>query len=250
VTSTARVQASSCRANEQGEQTAGRAGTNDIIVAASVCDDDVMAKGNAGNAAKAYRLRKREIEGGQTLDPIDKLWLTNYDDEKRDREKQRTKRREHGAKDIGASRARRTVKVDIDEESESAGTGSAAMAAATAALEAREEGRRIDYLSVGAVDALREACSVYKDICISLRERTEVLEATHIAMLESGLEQRAARNEAEIALMTLQQQPAHDDPATALMVQMIARKMGVQLPGFSPTPPTGNGTRERKPPHS
>ena len=211
-----------------------------------------MAKGNAGNAAKAYRLRKRE-KAGQTLDPIDKLWLADYDDSTHEREQQRTKRREQlGAKDIGASRARRTVKVDIDEESESAGTGSAATAAATAALEAREEGRRLDYLSVGAVEALREACGVYKDICVSLRERTEVLEETHIALLEAGMEQRAARNEAEIALMTLQQQPAHDDPATALMVQMIARKMGVQLPGFSPTPPTpptGNGTRGRKPPH-
>ena len=196
-----------------------------------------MAKGNAGNAAKAYRLRKRE-KAGEALDPIDKLWLVNYDDATADREK---KRRQHStAKDIGASRSKRTIHVDVDEEHEAAGTGSAATAAASAALEAREEGRRLDYLSVGAVEALREACSVYKDICISLRERTEVLEATHIAMLESGLEQRAARNEAEIALMTLQQQPGHEDPATALMLQVIARKMGIQLPGIG-APPTGNG---------
>jgi hypothetical protein len=208
-----------------------------------------MAKGNAGNAAKAYRLRKR-VKAGEDLEPIDKLWLVDYDDSVADREKKRTKRRESSTKDFGASRSKRTIRLDLDEEQEAAGSGSAATAGALAALEAREEGRRLDYLSVGAVEALREACSVYRDICISLRERTEVLEGTHIALLESGMEQRAARNEAEIALMTLQQQPAHEDPATALMVQMIARKMGVQLPGFAPTSPTGNARNGRKPEHS
>src|SRR5688572_24734066 len=139
----------------------------------------MATKSNAGDAAKAYRLRRRE-KGGETLDPIDKLWLVNYEEQVDARDKKRGQKRKRLASgDIGASRATRKITLDIDEEQESAGTGGAAAAAAVAAIESREEGRRLDYLTVGAIDALREACSVYRDICVSLRERTETLEATH-----------------------------------------------------------------------
>lgn len=209
-----------------------------------------MAKNNAGNASKAYRLRRRE-KAGETLDPIDKLWLANYTDEQDERDAKRGDRRKALASDIGASRSKRTVHVDIDEEKEAAGTGSAATAGAIAALEAREEGRRLDYLSVGAVDALREACNVYKEICLSLRDRTEVLEATHIAMLEGVRDHFAARTEAELALQQLQASAANEDPTTGLMVQLIAQRLGVQLPGFSPNaaPPhrRGNGVKGKPP---
>jgi hypothetical protein len=202
----------------------------------------MASKSNAGDAAKAYRLRRRE-KAGEALDPIDKLWLVNYTEKVEARDAKRGQRRPLSAgRDIGASRATRKITLDIDEEQESAGTGGAAAAAAVAALESREEGRRLDYLTVGAIDALREACSVYRDICVSLRERTETLEATHIAMLDGVREHYAARTEAEMALAQREALETNENPATAIMVQMIAQKLGLSPTGnpFA-RPPVGKG---------
>jgi hypothetical protein len=188
---------------------------------------------NAGDAAKAYRLRKRKDQ----LGPVDRLWLAEYEEkQEQDRERKRD------AKDVGASRSGRRIKLDVEEHAEAMGTGTAAAAAASAALVAKEEGRRLDSLTINAVDALKEACAVYKDICLSLRERAEVLEATHVAMLEGVREHFAARTEAEMALV---QQEQSGDPAKDLLIMMIAKKLGIPVDYI---PPGAGGPSRRRPP--
>jgi hypothetical protein len=183
---------------------------------------------NPGDRAKAYRLRKRGKK--EALANVDQLWLSEYDE--------KFEKRQHAngtSKNFGASRSARTIKLDIDEQAESMGTGTAAAVAAGAALAAKEEGRRLDSLTINAVDALKEACGVYKDICLSMRERLEVLEGTHIAMLDSVRDHFIARTQTEAVLLQHQQEEK-EDPATALLVQMIANRFGVSLPGATPRP--------------
>lgn len=148
---------------------------------------------NAGDRAKAYRLGKASKAG--RLPPVDALWLAEYQEKKEARDKARQ------PVDVGASRRRagRRIKLDVEEheEAEAVGTGGAA-AFAAAALAAKEEGRRLDSLTIEAVGALQAACAVYKDVCLSMKERLEVLEGTHIAMLDAVHDQYMARTQAEI----------------------------------------------------
>src|SRR5258708_1884711 len=134
---------------------------------------------NAGDRAKAYRLRK--LAKRSKLMPVDALWLAEYQENQKKTDEKR------GGPDFGASRARsgRRIKLDVEEHAESESIGTGAAAAAAAALAAKEEGRRLDSLTIESVNALKEACAVYRDVCLSLKERTEVLEATHIAMLDA-----------------------------------------------------------------
>jgi hypothetical protein len=196
---------------------------------------------NPSHRTKAHQLRKA-ISNGQTLAEVDALWLSEYE------EKQQ--RRPGGSKHYGRSRSGRKVDLHIEEAAEAEGEGSPATAAAAAAAHAlatREEGRRLDALTINSVTALKEACAVYKDICLTLRERAEVLEATHVSMLEAVRGHFAARTEAEMALMHEQQS---GDPAKDLLVMMIAKKLGIPVDvmgGLPPGKPRPGGPPKPKP---
>jgi hypothetical protein len=146
---------------------------------------------NAGDRAKAYRLRK--LAKRTKLMPVDALWLAEYEENQQQK-----------PKDVGASRSRsgRRIHLDVEEhaEAESVGTGAAA-AAAAAALAAKEEGRRLDSLTIESVGALKEAVGVYRDMCLSMRRRMESLEEIHIEMLDAVRTQYLARTQAEINAM-------------------------------------------------
>lgn len=192
-----------------------------------------------GDRAKAYRLRKADKKG--ELGPVDKLWLAEFDEEK---EKYDRQRRQHGTISVGASKSKRRLRVELDEDQEAAGTGNAAATAAAGALLAKEEGRRLDFLTTESVAALKEACKVYRSICLSLRERTEILEETHVQLLMSVREHAIKRSEAETQLLT----QATDDPANSLLMMLASRVLGVSgLPGGG-LPGGGNGIPRRKPP--
>lgn len=196
---------------------------------------------NPGNRTKAFRLHKA-VRGGQVLPPEDALWLASYDDTARaNTEAQRKK----AGKNFGASRSGRRIKLDVEEHAEAIGVGGEAAAAAAQALAAREEGRRIDSLSVAAVDALKEACSVYKDICLSLRDQVEVLQGTHIEMLQAVRSHFIARTEAEIEL---QKTLTGGDGAEGMLVALLAQHFGIQLPpGMAAAAPNGAHPGRSKP---
>jgi hypothetical protein len=117
-------------------------------------------------------------------------------------------------------------------ESEASGTGAAA-AAAAAALAAKEEGRRLDSLTVESVGALKEACAVYRDVCLTLKERTEVLEATHIAMLDAVREHYLARTEAEADAI---REATGGDAITKLAEQLLPHVIGGLKNGHTKKP--------------
>jgi hypothetical protein len=178
---------------------------------------------NQGDRAKAYRLRK--LAKRSKLPPVDALWLGEYDDKARERVKKAT--------DVGGSRRRsgRRVKLDIEEheEAEAVGTGAAAQAAA-AALMAREEGRRLDSLTVESVGALKEAVATYREICLSLHERYQIMEDTHIELLGSVREQYLARTQAEITALEAANGDGDDiqKMAAAYLQQLLGQKAGVK----------------------
>lgn len=195
-------------------------GPRDVIrlgVATAPWQSDVTMP-NAGDRAKAYRLRK-ELKAG-TIKPIDKLWLANYEDEAAKHARRHV--------DVGASRSKsgRKVEFKMEEaaEHEAVGSGSAAVAAASAALAAREEGRRLDSLTIEAVGALKEAVNVYQSVCLTMRRRMEVLESSHVEMLEAVREQYLARTQAEInALETAQ---AGGDAVSRLAEELLPQVLG------------------------
>lgn len=177
------------------------------------------------------------------MQPVDQLWLAEYN------EKDDKRRRElSGGTDIGASRSARTIKLDIDEKAESIGTGAAAVAAASAALVAKEDGRRLDALTMHSVDALKEACAVYKDICLTLKERAEILEATHIEMLHTVRSHYLHATEIESTLRRVQDEP-HGDAATELLMLMAAKHFGLPLDQLRPAAAAAAAQKgKRRPP--
>lgn len=201
--------------------------------------DGMPSPKNPGDRTKAHRLRAA-IKHGQTLQPVDQLWLAEY--EGLDAERQQQLSSGGATKDVGASRSARTIKLDIDEKAESIGTGAAAVAAASAALAVKEEGRRLDSLTMHSVDALKEAVAVYRDICLTLANRTEILEATHIEMLGSVRSYYLHAMQAEGALMHKEQD---GDPSTAMLIALVAKHLGIDVPagalpaGKKRTPPNG-----------
>lgn len=171
---------------------------------------------NPSHRTRAFALRKAK-RNGQALHETDALWLSDYE------EKQ--KRKPGGATERGRSKAARRVRFELDEAAEAEGEGpTAAAVAAGAALAAREEGRRLDSLTMNSVDALKEACAVYKDICLTLRDRTELLEETHIEMLLSVRAHFIAATEAESALV---QKDAEAKPEDQLLTMLMAKYLGV-----------------------
>jgi hypothetical protein len=184
---------------------------------------------NQGDAAKAYRLRKA-ISTGQVLKPIDKLWLDEYEHD-----------HPRSGDAYGASRKARKVSAtfDLEEAAESVGSGDVnpATIAAAAALQSREEGRRIDALSTGAVEALKEAVSTYKSICESLQAMLETYQSHHLDTLDSVRNHYLARTQSEAALARMMEEKDNEgDPVNALMAIVAARHLGIpadQLPGVA-----------------
>jgi diphthamide synthase subunit DPH2 len=121
------------------------------------------------------------------------------------------------------SASRRVVSLDIDEQSVAAGTGSAASEAASAGVLAREEGRRLDYLSRVGIEAMSRACQLYERMASSLLERTKALEEVHLAMLDAVREQYLARTQAEIDAMRAEAHNEEEKPdaATSLLEKII-----------------------------
>lgn len=176
---------------------------------------------NAGDRAKAYRLRKA-LQRRENVADIDRLWLAEY--EEKDPKRLASEGGGGASKHHGRSRSGRQIKFELQEAAESEGTGNAAAIAAGAALQAKEEGRRLDFLTINSVDALKEACAVYKDICLSLRQRMEILEATHIEMLQTVRGYYIHAMEAEGALIARDNEAASEvDPSTAMVVDMLAK---------------------------
>jgi hypothetical protein len=167
------------------------------------------------------------------LQPVDRLWLEEYE------EKDRT-RRPHAAAatDVGASRKSRTISLDIDEHAEAVGTGSAAVTAASAALVVKEEGRRLDSLLMNAIDAMKLSADINRQTALMLREdygalfqliteRTQVLEATHIEMLQTVRAHFLHATQIEGELMNKE---SEGDPSTAMLYAMIAKHLGIEVP--------------------
>jgi hypothetical protein len=204
---------------------------------------------NPGDRTKAHRFR-RALKAGQTLQPVDQLWFEEYE------EKASAGRQQQaaitGAVDVGASRKTRTISLDIDEQAESVGTGSAAIAAASAALVAKEEGRRLDALLINAVDAMKMSADINRQTALMLREdygalfellsrRTEILESTHIEMLQAVHGYYRHAMEAEGALVAKE---SEGDPSTAMLIQLLSQHLGVQIPAGALPP-----SKKRLPPN-
>lgn len=177
---------------------------------------------NPGQRTKAHRLRKA-IANGQQLDPVDRLWLDEYN--------QADQRRQHanGAPrppDVGASRKSRTISVDIDEQAESVGTGDAATAGALGALREREEGRRLDALTMHSTDAIKEACNVYRDITLMLAENFEKLMGAVVQSMTDARTHYLARAETEAALIAAQN-AERGNPADEMVMLILAKQLGI-----------------------
>lgn len=185
---------------------------------------------NPGDRVQAHKLRARAKQG--PLEPVHQLWLAEYE------EKQSKARAHASGADVGASRSARTIKLDMTEQAEAVGTGNAAVVAASAALVAKEEGRRLDALTLGAVDALKESARINRETALMLREdygalfellskRTEILEATHIEMLHTVRTHFLAATQMEGALMNKE---AEGDPSTAMLMALVVKHLGIELP--------------------
>ena len=205
---------------------------------------------NAGDRAKAYRLRK-----SKQLTEIDRLWLADY-------EERAERRKQQGSKNFGASKAKRTVKFEMDEQQEAIGTGTAAAAAASAALVAKEEGRRLDALTINALDGYKQLVADQRAFMLEMRRnernaqaRVALYESTHLGLLKAWEANFIARTETEAELARAEQQE-HGDPAKEMLLYMIARKMGIPVgpppalnglpqPPRPPRPPA-NGAKPKK----
>lgn len=187
---------------------------------------------NAGDASKAYRLRK-QIDRGEVLKPIDRLWLDEYD-----QEHPRSPKASAEAK--GRSRSARKVSAtfDLEEAAEAEGTGEGpASIAAAAALQSREEGRRLDSLTVSAVGALEKAVETYRQICESLQAMLETYQDHHLDTLASVRDHYLARTASDAEVTRLQKErEGGEDPLTGLMAIMAAKHLGIDpsmLPGVA-----------------
>jgi len=174
---------------------------------------------NPGERTRAYRLRAK-LRKGEELDPADLLWLTEYD------------ARQAGTR--GASASERII--NIEERAMSVGTGAAAEAAAAAAV-AREEGRRIDYLTKSGMEALVHACDMHRRMAEAMLRRTEVLEEVHLAMLDSVREQYLARTQAEVNAIGAEESGEGD--IKAMLTSLLAQRLGA-----APKPHSGRFRRK------
>jgi hypothetical protein len=166
---------------------------------------------------------RKAIASGKAIDPVDRLWLDEYN--------QADQRRKHanGAPpppDVGASRKTRRIALDIDEAAESVGTGDAATAGALGALREREEGRRLDALTMQSTDALKEACAVYRDMCLMLKDQVELMMSAVTESMVSARTHYLAAAQMEAALMQAQSADA-GNPADNMMMAVVAKHLGI-----------------------
>lgn len=172
------------------------------------------------------------------MQPIDQLWFDEYE------ASQRKSNGEPKSKHYGRSRSARKIDLKIEEAAEAEGEGSAA-AAAAAALQAREEGRRLDHLTLGSIEALREAVAVYKDVCLTLKERAEILEGTHIEMLQTVRGYYLHAMQAEGALLSKE---SEGDPSTAMLIALVAKHLGIEVPAGTAAVAAAAARGKRRPP--
>lgn len=175
--------------------------------------------------ARAYRLRVK-IRKGDTIEAEDAAWLGQY-------ERAADSGDDAGAA-FGASASSRTI--HVEEKRAAVGTGDAAVVAAHAAL-AREEGRRIDFLTEAGIKALeaaatqsRQAADLYASMVKDLLARTKTLEEVHLSMLDAVREQYLARTQAEVDALQAQGKDDKDDLANQLLAMILPRLGGVPLP--------------------
>jgi len=145
-----------------------------------------MTPSNA-DRARAYRIRALIRKGGKPPED-DVAFLAEYE------------AAQAKPPDLGASLASRRVSFDIEEHQAAVGTGAAAEAAAAGNL-AREEGRRLDYLTHAGIDALVKAAGLSHEMARTLLDRTKALEEVHLSMLDAVREQYLARTQAEVDAM-------------------------------------------------
>lgn len=175
---------------------------------------------NPGDRVQAHKLRKRLKAEGQ-LEPVHALWLAQYEDA-------RKKKSQHanGTSDVGASRKSRTISLDIDEHAEAVGTGEAAVVAASAALREREEGRRLDSLTMHSTDALKEACAVYKDMCLMLKDQVELMMTAVTESMIMARTEYLARAQVEAQLIG-RENAERGNPADEMMMAIVAKQLGI-----------------------
>lgn len=169
---------------------------------------------SAPERQRAYRLRAH-LRRGDTLEPEDAAWLGDYE-----------KAASNGS--FGASASERTV--HVEERQMAVGAGSEAAAIAATASLAREEGRRLDYLTKAGIDALvaaaaqsREAAALYGLMVKDLLSRTRALEEVHLAMLDSVRENYLARTQAEVDAMQAQQSKTG---AEEMLMGLLTARLG------------------------
>jgi len=162
----------------------------------------------------------------KNLAPVDQLWLAEYEEKK--------KAREGASKNYGRSASQRTVKFEMQEAAAAEGEGNAAVAAASAALVAKEEGRRLDYLATTGHESMKQACEEWRSMCKELRVRQRNFDEVHIQLLTAWRDHFIARTHAETALV---QQQESGDPANQMLLMVIAKHLGIDLGGLPPQQP-------------
>jgi hypothetical protein len=207
---------------------------------------------NAGDAAKAYRLRKA-LKDGKTLMPTEVLWLGDYE------------RRTGGntgtlppgstgaaakAQPYGRSRKARKVNAtfNLEEAAEAEGGGdSPAMIAAAAALQERAAGERLDALTVNSLNVLKEAVLTYRRLCTSVTEMLAVYQQSHLDTLASVREHYLARTKAEAdTFAALKQAEDSGDPAKEMMLMVLMKHLGIELPAGMNGAPRPNGAGKKQ----
>lgn len=201
---------------------------------------------DGGNRTKAYRLRQQQKTSA--LPPVDALWLADYDEKliraKNDRRNRIGQEAAASGASMGASKSKRTVHLDIDEEREAMGVGAPTVAAiaAGAALEAKEEGRRLDNLTTGALEIYREAVATYRDIALTLRDQWKIMAQQVGEALAAGREHfmdltdTEAENRKLLAEIELLKNGGQTDP-NSLLAKVIAQHLSEKT-----SSPHGNGT--------
>ena len=189
------------------------------------------SKHNPGDAAKAYRLRAM-VKRGQTLKPIDVLWLADYDHHHPN--DHAAAGRASGAARGAHARSRKGRKIDLHveeaEEHEASADSPAALAAA-AALQSKAEGERLDTLTVNALKILQEAVSTYRKLCASVTDMLATYQTAHLETLAAVRTHYLARTEAESAAMEAERSALNaGDPAKEMMLIALMKHFGVDVP--------------------
>lgn len=190
-----------------------------------------MATPPQGARTKAAKLRK-QLASGEISD-IDRLWLDDYTE------------KTNGSGDWGKSASRTRVhrSETIEEDKAAEGTGTAAAHAAGLALMTKEEGRRLDSLTINSIAALKEAVDVYKSVCVSLLEQNKAYGAAHVEMLNAYRGEMLSRIDAEGDLREKENEK-EPDPSTAMIMAVVAQHLGIDLSQAAKAPPKNGAAKK------